>query len=506
MNVAASLSMLTDDPLYSGLKQYIVGHTGLAYYQDKDADLAQRIGRRLASLNVPDCAAYLQMLRDPRNGPAELEALISEITIGETYFFRHQDHFDALRDVVLPEIIARNSSLGCLRIWCAGCADGSEPYSLSILLKNDLANQLAGWEVTILGTDINRRCLERARAGKFEDWALRSTPEDVKRNCFIKEGKSWTLAPQYRESVCFEYHNLAEDRLPPLVHRLSAFDLIVCRNVTIYFGPGQTQRIVQRFHDCLVPGGWLLVGPAEPNMTYFTSFRVLNAPGVTLYQKERQPAPDPVPGERIGLQLPLPPESGERLPESRSPAAAITPAVPDPARAQSAPAESTPAQSKSAESTPAQFAIAQSTLAQSKPAEPTPAHPTIADIRRHADGGAWESAVRCCEQLLELDTLNSDAHFYHALILEHTQRPAEAERSLRQAIYLDRTSVLPHYYQGLFLQSRGDRRQAARSFENTLDLLRTHGESEILPNGDGISVADLKKLAQRHLEILLEQP
>jgi chemotaxis protein methyltransferase CheR len=450
---------LTGDPFYRLLKEHVVRSTGLTYYKDKDADLARRIIRRLESVGVEDCASYLGILRDPGRGPAELEALIAEITIGETYFFRHRQHFDALRDVVLPDLLARNRASRSLRIWCAGCANGPEPYSLTILLKRDLAHQILGWNVTILGTDINRRCLARAREGKFEEWALRDVPEDLKRNCFTREGRLWNIAPKYREWVSFQYHNLVEDHFPSLVNNLSAFDLIICRNVLIYFGSELMEKMIGQFYASLVPGAWLLVGPTEPNMTHFKAFRTVNAPSVTLYQK---PVPsDPTPASGVFAI--------EALPPLHAPPAAFleTPGPP-----------------------------------------PGTAEPdaTLADVRRYADRGMWENAALCCTKLLEKDNLKAAVHFYYGLVLEQMRRHADAERSLRRAIYLDRRSVLPHYYLGLFLQSRGDPRQAAHAFKNALELLGSRRDTEIFADADGITVAEMKKLTRTHLEILSERP
>jgi chemotaxis protein methyltransferase CheR len=450
---------LIADPLFPSLKAHLVESTGLTYYTDKDVDLARRVRRRLSIVGAPDCASYLRILRDPVRGAAELDSLIEEVTIGETYFFRHREHFDALRDLVFPDLIARNQANRRLRIWCAGCADGPEPYSLAILLKRDLARLLTGWEVSILGTDINRRCLARAREGNFQAWALRSTPEDLKFNCFRNEGKLWLLAPEYKECVSFQYHNLAEHSFPSLLNNLCSFDLIICRNVMIYFGPDLTQRVIRQFHECLVPGAWLLVGPSEPNMTYFSSFRTVSATGVTLYQK---PDPEPV-GQDCILR-----------PIFNRPAC-------DEANALSGPIDNRP----------------QDTI--------LPHSPTLADVRRHADEGAWESAVTGCEQLLKKDNLSSAVHFYHGLVLEQMGRHDEAERSLRRAIYLDRQSVLAHYYLGLFLQSRGNGRQAERCFENALDLLCSRGDADIFADADGITVAELRKLAKIHLEVLRER-
>ena len=135
---------LIGDPLYPQLKEQMIESTGLNYYADKDVDLARRIGHRLSTTGSQDCAAYLAMLRDPLRGPSELDALIAELTIGETYFFRHQEHFDALRERVLPDLMSRNRAKRSVRIWCAGCADGPEPYSLAILLKREMAHQIVG--------------------------------------------------------------------------------------------------------------------------------------------------------------------------------------------------------------------------------------------------------------------------------------------------------------------------------------------------------------------------
>lgn len=451
---------LLRDPLYPRLKAHVVKSTGLAYYEDKDLDLAQRIGSRLACLGLPNCTSYLDRLCDPLRGPAELDALIAEITIGETCFFRHREHFDALRGLVFPDLMARNRDHLSLRIWCAGCADGPEPYSLAILRKREMADQLRGWHVTILGTDINRLSLARAREGEFEEWAFRSTPEDVRASCFRREGKRWSILPEYREGVSFQYHNLVEHAFPSLVNNLSLFDLIVCRNVMIYFGPDRMRKMILQFYDCLAPGGWLLVGPAEPNMTFFTSFRTVNAPGVTLFQKPDRSVPEPEANGFIFVSppsVPAPPEA--RFSANRPPRTGTVSALVD----------------------------------------------KLGDVRRFADRGAWENAARCCEELLKKDKLNSRVHFYYGLILDQMQRGAEAEGSLRRAIELDRESVLPHYYLGLFLQSRGHLRDAAGSFENVLELLNLRPDTDIFADADGITAVELRNLVKMHIETLRER-
>lgn len=438
------------DVSFRSLKAHVIETTGLAYYEDKDADLARRIERRLYNLSVRDCAAYLECLRDPVRGPAELDELISEITIGETYFFRHREHFDALRDIVIPDLMARNRLRCSLRVWSAGCADGPEPYSLAILLEREMSPELTGWDVSIVGTDINRRCLARACEGKFEEWALRSTADSVRRECFVNAGKLWTLNPRYRRRVSFQYHNLVEHHSPPLVND-SMFDLIICRNVLIYFDAESMRQIITRFHTCLAPGAWLLVGPTEPNMTSFKSFQVVNASGVTLYQK---PA-DFVPAAETPVF---------RTADIAIPAAAVAQAV------------TQPTYEKSAD--------------------------LLGELRSHANRGEWEVAIHCCEQLLQAETLNSTAHFYHGLILEQLGKLEEAERALRKAIYIDPQSAVSHYYLGLLLQSQKKQVPAIRAFEHALALLVTRADSDTFREADDITVGDMKRLSERSIETL----
>jgi len=452
---------LTADPLYHSLKAYLIEASGMSYYADKDDDLAGRIQRRLQVLGLNDCASYLGILRDPIKGRAELDELIAEVTIGETYFFRHAEHFDALRNIVLPDLIARNQEKRSLRIWCAGCADGPEAYSIAILLGREMAHKLVDWNVSILATDINRYSLARAREGKFAEWAFRATPDEIRQECFVPEGAGWRIAPRHKEWISFEHYNLIADPVSAPVTRITPIDLIVCRNVMIYFDADVTQQMVHRFHGCLAEGGWLLVGPTEPNMKYFKAFSTVNAPGVTLYQKT---APAKVPM--------IEPET---LPPPRP-------------RPQPAPAKLQ--------------SIQKAARPDAVPLLSAPPEPTIEQARALADRGDWLTAVEICERLLKKDSLNWQAQFCHALVLDHMGRRDEAEAGLRKAIYLERQSALPHYYLGLLLQSKGNDKQAARSFQNAIQLLESRADAETFADADGITVAEMRKLAQMHLQVV----
>ena len=276
---------LLDDPYFPRLKALVIETTGMAFYADKDDDLARILGDRMAEIGVGGCARYLERLEDIRLGKDEMDALVAELTIGETYFFRHKEQFTALRERILPDVIARNADTRRIRIWSAGCATGPEPYSLAILLRREFWMSIAGWHVSIIGTDINQKFLSRAREGRYEDWAFRATPDDIRAECFDKVGKHWLIKPEYKAWVSFQYHNLITNRFPSLIDNIAGFDIIVCRNVVIYFSRETVARLVPCFHETLVDGGWLVMGHAEPNLELFRSFRTVNVPGAVLYQR-----------------------------------------------------------------------------------------------------------------------------------------------------------------------------------------------------------------------------
>jgi chemotaxis protein methyltransferase CheR len=466
---AAAPHPLLADPGYARLKDHILEATGLAYYAERDEDLAYRIAGRLTPLSLYDCTSYLALLLDGGRGEAELDQLIRELTIGETYFFRHRELFDALRDVVLPDAIRRNEQSRRLRIWCAGCATGAEPYSVSILLRREFARRLVGWETTLVATDINRDFLARAREGQFDEWAFRSASEELKRTCFVPAGKSWRIAPEFKEGISFQYHNLVQHPFPSLLNNLCAFDVILCRNVLIYFNDKTVQRVLEQFRHTLVEGGWLLVGHAEPNVQLFRSFRTVNAAGAVLYQKSQEQTPRSLwsPPSVAGEPEFSPPPTDWQP----QPFPALPEAVPLPAVVESGPA-------------------------------PAARPRNVGDLRALADHGDLDDAARCSAELLRQDPLDPVKHFYDALLNDQLGRHARARESLRRAIYLDRQFVLAHYYLGLVQQKEGEALPAARSFRNALALLVRLEDDQILADADGITVAGLRELAQMQLTIL----
>jgi chemotaxis protein methyltransferase CheR len=446
------LILVSQDPCYTRLKEHLIAITGLAFYSDRDERLTELIASRLSALGMHDCSSYTNLLADQEQGRAEMDVLISRLTIGETYFFRDEAQFDAIRSVILPDILERNKCSKQLRIWSAGCATGAEPYSLAILLARDFADRIAGWQVGIDATDLNRGYLAQAAAGKFRAWAIRSTSDEVKRECFSKDGLTWTVHPRYRQWISFHQMNLVEREFPTPWPDGTRFDLILCRNVMIYFAPEVNRRLIGQLHNSLGDDGWLVVGASEHGLDGYQAFRTSDVANARIYQKlppalwGGPPGPQPTPSSASVFRML---------------------AQPDPA--------------------PVAGPIAE------------PGRADLEGLRQLADRGDWQAAAECARTLLSRDGLNPQIHFYQALIFENLGQAAEAQRCLRQAIYLDRSFALAHYQLGLALERDRQIPAAARSFGNVLKVLASVQDDAIVTAGSGVTATGLKELARTHL-------
>ncbi|MDQ1301851.1 MAG: chemotaxis protein methyltransferase CheR, partial [Chloroflexota bacterium] len=262
--------------------------SGMEFSGQRRADLERAIERALSDLQLSAPELLYERLTAGAGAPAALEAFIASLTVPETYFFRNQPQFAALEQRILPELIERRRDVRRLRIWSVGCASGEEPYSLAMLLRRMLPDPTA-WDVLILATDLNRSLLEKAQRGVYTAWSFRETPPEVQAQYFTRHGTQFELAPQVRGQVTFAYLNLADDTYPSRLTNTLDMDLILFRNVLIYFGEAMARRVIDRLHGALAAGGWLLVGHAEPSMSLFNQFTTHSFPNAIVYQKRVAP-------------------------------------------------------------------------------------------------------------------------------------------------------------------------------------------------------------------------
>jgi chemotaxis protein methyltransferase CheR len=273
------------NPAYLKIRDLIYGISGIYHSEEKLYLLVSRCARRMIALGVASPAEYLDHLTTHGNRDAELRLLLNEITIGETYMFRHPTQLDALRNVILPQILETKGSVGPkrLRFWCAGCSTGEEPHTLAMFLLEEKAKLLTGWTFDILATDLNDNSLEAARAGVYDEYALRSTSDALRKKYFKDAGDKKLQANDLLKSqIRFDRINLRDDG-KMLFQK--GMDVIFCCNVLIYFNLASKRRVVQHFYANLLPGGYLFLGHAESLFQVDESFRLVHFTGTTAYWK-----------------------------------------------------------------------------------------------------------------------------------------------------------------------------------------------------------------------------
>jgi chemotaxis protein methyltransferase CheR len=470
----ANVESSADDCSYQSLKRMVIERTGLSYYENRDADLLRKLQARMVERCIPDLTSYLDVLLNERAAEQEFDELIVELTIGETYFFRHQELFDAVREIVLPNVIERNRLSRRIRVWSAGCSIGAETYSMSILIRECLGDRADDWDVAILGTDINRDYLARARQGRFEEWALRSLSEPARQRYFEECEGQWQLAPEFLRNVSFQYHNLVKHPFPSLVQNLVAVDIVLCRNVLIYFDDQTIRQVASGFHGTLSADGWLLVGHSEPRSDLFPKFQGTIVNGAVLYQKHKV--------EKSSAQPPFPLLRPPATPEFQLPlfleGVASSAVCPDATGKQDG-ETSTP-----------------------DPWAELGLEDALVEIRLLADNGQLQSATQLCTTLLDANPLHPGVNFYFALLLEQRGELAKAERCLRGVLYLDRNYALAHYYLGLTQLRLGNGKGARRSFANVLSATAALPADQRFNEAEDMTVDELRQLSEMQLSTL----
>jgi chemotaxis protein methyltransferase CheR len=250
----------------------VAAQFGLQFDDSRLGFLAEVLCKRLEA-GPRDSQAYFSNLEGSLRASEEASALARELTVGETYFFRHNDQFRAFAEIALLARIRERASDRRLRLLSAGCASGEEAYSLAMILK-ETATDLV-FDTSILAVDINPGALERAAEARFSTWALRETAPEAQKRWFRSSGRDLVLDPEIRSAVTFEQRNLTSDDIE--LWRPDFYDVIFCRNVIMYFSPEKMRAVIDRIARSIVPGGYLFLGHAETLRGLSQDFHLLHS-------------------------------------------------------------------------------------------------------------------------------------------------------------------------------------------------------------------------------------
>jgi chemotaxis protein methyltransferase CheR len=499
---------------------WIAQRLGLHFDDTKLEFLAEILLRRAdeRGLGLPP---YLDRLEAP-DSDAELQALAPELTVPETYFFRHLDQLRAFAEVALPHAQAARGPTRKLSLLSAGCASGEEPYSLAMLAHE---GEDPVPSVAIRAFDINPAMLAKAARGLYSAWALRETPATSKQRWFRSVGREFELDATIRAAVTFQEVNLAQENSE--LWAAAQYDVIFCRNVLMYFTPQSAQALAARLTHSLVPGGHLFLGHAETLRGLSNEYHLRHTHGAFYYQRKFAQndercniGEDTVEGDSQGK---LARHSAVRPAASVSSvncAKAWLDTIQNASdRIQVLSERHTPQPALRRDSgtngplhTGAQLLLVLELLKKERfsdaldllarlPSE-SELDPDVLLLRAAllTHSGNLSAAASVSAQLLECDERNTGAHYLLALCRESAGDRQGALDHYRSATYLDPDFAMPRLHLGLMARRDGDLEWARRELGQALMLLRREDASRLLLFGGGFGREALIALCRAELD------
>lgn len=463
---------LTDQSLMQ-LSNHLAQHMGINFSAQRFSDLKTKMTALADAFEFEDVEKFATWLLSDKLSREQIELLADFLTVGETYFFRDPKSFLVLENEIFPQLIEARQKSRFMRIWSAACCTGEEPYSIAMLLRKMIPD-VDNWQINILGTDINQTFLERATEGLYGDWSFRATPDFFKERFFKPKKNKFQIDAQIKKMVRFEWMNLAE--LECLDDpNYSSMDMIFCRNVLIYFSPEHATKIITSLSKCLIPDGYLFVGPNELTANDDGAYHSLHRNGAIVLQKTNRTGAELSRSENFG--------SGEQTQVSEV-STALGPHIQQ--------------QIPTLEEAQARYdqALYQEAvellLLRCKNGGGADFSTMVLLAKSFANHSDLKSALKWCDQAIKVNRLNAATHYLRATILQEQGANSEAIHSLKQALLMDSSFVLAEFNLGILLKHSGNLRDAQRHFKATLKLLGTYDDNDILPESEGTTASGMR--------------
>jgi chemotaxis protein methyltransferase CheR len=480
--------MTIDTGLLQRFIVLIASRVGLQIRKEEADKLCQSLRSRMAQQQLRDPEEYYRRLAtDTAGNRHEWEELVLLLTIGETYFFRDSGQFALLRHQILPELLEHSKRTRSLRIWSAGCSTGEEAYSLAILV-HELLPAGADWNILILGTDVNKQAIGAAQRGVYGQYSLRAIDRELRGRYFQQRRGDWELDKRFRAMVSFRQLNLLQDPFPDAAADLYEVDLILCRNVFIYFERAAVTQVVSKFAQTLRVGGYLVTGHAELYDQKSNALCAKTLPESIVYRRENTrdgtASTSPLEGCSVAPPLlasaPTPPlEALVRRPIVRT--------LPRP-------------------TTRPPALVSDMATPPTKHGSPKAQGPSVETLydqaRGYADVGHYEAAMRICEQALQQDALAEKPYYLLAQIAEVQGNIAAAKNFLKKVLYLAPASVTAHLELGALYTKERDLPRARKMLQHALALLEASPPDAAIESFADLPASQLVLEVQRRIEQL----
>lgn len=435
---------------------------------------------RIKATNKQDANEYVNFLMFHPDGKKELAEFLELLTIKETYFFRNPPHFKVLREKIIPEIVnsVKNKMWKNIRLWSAGCSTGEEPYTIAILMK-EYFSHLQNWNIEILATDLSAQAIHTAIQGVYSDRSVKFVDKEILKKYFYHRHDKYYISDEIKKMVNFQIHNLVVDKFP------ENFDVIFCRNVTIYFPKEITKQIMLNFHTSLKPGGYLIIGHSESLYGLGLPYQVIDMEDAFVYKKiektkEIFTIPEHKPYKTISLDL------------KRTDISTLETTQPSQDELY-ARAEECFKNKK--------YKDAISYIEQIINLNPRHAKAWALQGKIYANQGNYEKAIECLQKAISIDQLLYDTHFLLGVISSKTNLPQAVEH-FKKSVYSNPNFPLSHFYLANIYKDIGKIKDSIREYRNCLSLLNSKDDEVISEFTEGLSAEFLKEMCENNIKNL----
>ncbi|RJP86510.1 MAG: hypothetical protein C4518_13690 [Desulfobacteraceae bacterium] len=475
-------------------------HTGLYFPEKKWPTLSKGIASVTDHLQT-DIYKLLYSLQKTFPPKETIDLLTDRLTVGETYFLRDKNFFQILKDQIIPGLIRYpRRKTQKMVFWSAGCATGEEPYSLAILIDYMLP-ALSGWDISIIGSDINRTALDKAEKGIYSNWSLRETPEPIIKKYFTLIGDNrFELAPHIRRMVTFSQLNLMSEQYAAYLNCHDKMDVIFCRNVLMYFNDSNRNHAIQNLVRSIVENGWLITGPSESGFVNAPELTPVRFPNALYHRK----------GPSRQSDLPDLPVRVTRTNNNYNSSDPQKQKISLTARHYTR--RSTDTKILTGPEIPkydiyqeALFDYSQGRYGQSveKLSRILSGGPNgslsflmrtesmILLAKAYANIGELDHARTWCEKALSSEKLNPELYYLLSTIHQSADDIDAAVKTLKQAIYLDPEFIMAHFTIGILFLQKNMPLEGAKSLNIALTLLRLKNPDDVLSYSEGMTASRL---------------
>ncbi|MBF0620447.1 MAG: hypothetical protein HQL54_00825 [Magnetococcales bacterium] len=505
-----------ENDLIERFRRVVETHTGLVIPSHDTGLLEKTLATRSRTCKCKTFDHYLTLLdSDTLQANEEWRQLVLVLTTGESYFFRDSGQISLLRDVLLPDLIQQRQNSKQLRIWSAGCSTGEEPYSLAMILR-DILPDWDAWQVFILGSDINEQALSFAKKATYNEWSFRRVEPYFIDTFFEKKGQYYQLNDAIRQTVEFRYLNLIKELFPASGSNLYDFDLIICRNVFIYFDAETINGLVKKFGESLTQGGYFLTGHAEVSNKSQFGLQARLYPESLVYHKPKPPvikSPKSITTSHTSSLTIRATTRSERQARKDRPTRidrSKTTETNSRNRFKKRPDTLSSAQSHRHSA----FSRRRSNVSESKP----DLDQLLAEAAQALQNGAYPKSIELVESIqnalikdstLAKGDLTFQAHLILARALANLGRLDDADQACQKAIKENGFSAEPHFLLAQLAQEQGQPEHAKKALKKTIYLSHDHVSAYLELAGIYAHESKNKharKMRETALELLLKMP